>query len=510
MSKQQYILLPKSGFLGGAERGEAEAMRMIPHRRSTQRPAMAKLEMAGRHDIKVVDSISEVGPKLIEMDRAAGESLVGKDVSKHLRLMRAKHYRLPVVHPRHFNPEDAALKPPAVGKPAAAVGKPAPAGVEQLTFTITDAVSGKPVAGAKIAAYVDFANQKGAPPAVTDNSGKATVPWLKTFPTIESLYIFSPDPPVYWGVYRSNLRVKSNLSFAMKPVVPTKDAVTFFFPKTQFNANAGVLVGIVDTGVAKHPALNLVGGANLVQGEDPNDFGSSGNPHGTHVAGLVGANGLMRGIAPKVMLRSYRVFGKGAENATNFAILKGIDAAVKDGCDIINLSLGVDEEDKPMEEAITHARDHGAVVIAAAANNYGGPVGFPSAYPICLGVSAIGRMGTFPKASQPAGDISSVVGENPLDFFAAFSSIGPTLNFTGPGVGLISTVPDDTYGQMSGCSMACPVVSGCAASLLSQDSKLLKSKRDRQRSDKLVAKLAKSASSLGFAPDHVGKGMPAC
>lgn len=505
MSKQHYILLPKSGFVGSKERGDAGAMRLIPHVRSSERPVPATLEMAGRHDIRVLDSISEIGPKLIEMDEAEGEALVGKDASTNYRVERIKYYRLPVVHRKDFNPEDAGPQAPTTA------AKIKPSDIQQLTFTVTDSVSGKPIAGAKVAAYVDFSKQKGAPPATTDASGKATVPWLKAIPTIESLYIFPPDPPVYWGTYCSNLPVEASLSFAMEPVIPTyKDAVTFFFPKTNFIADSGVLVGIVDTGVAKHPALNLVGGVNLVQGEDPADFGSSGNPHGTHVAGLVGAKGSMRGTAPGVKLRSYRVFGAGAANATNFAILKGIDAAVKEGCDIINMSLGVDEEDKAMEDAITHARNEGAVVIAAAANNYGGPVGYPSAYPICVATSAIGRMGTFPKSSQPASDVTSNLGKDPLDFLAAFSSIGDSLNFTGPGVGIVSTVPDNTYGQMSGCSMACPVVSGCAASLLSQDKVLLKAKRDRKRSDALVAKLTKSASSLGFAANYVGKGMPAC
>jgi subtilisin len=499
MSKAQFVLLPKSGLFGSAEQGDADAMRMIPHVQSAERALPARLEMAGRHEIRVLDSVSQIGPKLVEMDQTAGHALAGKHVPGPYRLFHVKYYRPAAIHPKDFNPKGVA---------AANVSN---ADIVSLSFAITDSATGKPVVGAKIAAYVDFSKQKGSPPAVTDNSGTATVLWLKTIPTIESLFIFSPEPPVYWGIYRSKLAVNGNFSFSMEPVVPKyEDGVRAFFPKTKFAADSGVLVGIVDTGVAQHPALNLVGGENLVQGEDAGDYGSSGNPHGTHVAGLAGAKGLMQGIAPGVKLRSYRVFGKGAENATNFAILKGVNAAVKDKCDIVNLSLGVNEEDKVLEEAITHARNHGAVVIAAAGNDYGDPVGYPASYPICVAVSTIGRVGTFPKGSQPEGDVTARRGKNPTDFVAAFTNVGTSLDFTGPGVGLISTVPVDTYGQMSGTSMSCPVVSGCAACLLSQDGLLLKMKRDRRRSDTLVAKLTQSASLLGFAPEDVGKGMPAC
>jgi len=499
MSKAHFVLLPKSGLFGSAEQGDADAMRAIPHVQAAERALPAHLEMAGRHAIRVLDSVSEVGPKLVEMDQSAGHALAGRHVPGPYRLFHVKYYRPAAIHPKDFNPK---------GLAEAQVSN---ADIESLSFTLTDSVTGNPVVGAKIAAYVDFSKQKGSPPVVTDNSGTATVLWLKTIPTIESLYIFSPEPPIYWGIYRTNLAVTGSFSFAIEPVVPTSgDGLTALFPKTNFLADSGVLAGIVDTGVAQHPALNLIGGENLVQGEEAGDYGSSGNPHGTHVAGLVGAKGLMQGIAPGVKLRSYRVFGKGAENATNFAILKGVNAAVRDNCDVVNLSLGVNEEDKVLEEAITHARNHGAVVISAAGNDYGAPVGYPASYPICVAVSAIGRVGTFPKGSQPDGDVTSRHGTDPLNFVAAFSNIGKSLDFTGPGVGLISTVPGNAYGQMSGTSMSCPVVSGCAVCILSQDGALLKAKRDRKRSDKLVAKLKKSASLLGFAPTDVGNGIPAC
>jgi subtilisin len=74
----------------------------------------------------------------------------------------------------------------------------------------------------------------------------------------------------------------------------------------------------------------VAGGLNCVTGEkDPNDFGDNGEGHGTHVGGIIAAKGTpprgFRGLAPGVALRSYRVFGKGTEGASNYDIAKAID-----------------------------------------------------------------------------------------------------------------------------------------------------------------------------------------
>jgi subtilisin len=272
-----------------------------------------------------------------------------------------------------------------------------------------------------------------------------------------------------------------------------------------------VTVGIVDTGVGPHPDLLVAGGMNAVTGEDPNDFGDNGAGHGSHVGGIVAARGTppqgLRGLAPGASLRSYRVFGKGASGASNFAIAKAIDQAVTDHCDIINLSLGGGPSDPATQSAVHDARQQGCVVIAAAGNDGRGPVSFPAADPLCVAVSAMGRKGTFPKGSLEEGEVKAPLGTDADEFIAAFSNVGPEVDLTGTGVGILSTVPDG-YAPMSGTSMASPAVAGFAARLLSQLPAVLAMPRNQDRSDAIAKALLQSAKDRGFPAEMQGNGLP--
>jgi len=79
---------------------------------------------------------------------------------------------------------------------------------------------------------------------------------------------------------------------------------------------------------------------------------------------------------------------------------------------------------------------------------------------------------------------------------------------TGPGVGIVSTIPPNDYGVMDGTSMACPAITGVAARLLSSEGQTLKMARDGSRSDAMAKLLLAAAKSLGFPPDLEGRGLP--
>ncbi|PEN37702.1 peptidase S8, partial [Bacillus wiedmannii] len=119
-----------------------------------------------------------------------------------------------------------------------------------------------------------------------------------------------------------------------------------------FTGTKNIIVGIIDSGLdQKHPDLKnsiVFGSKNLVprsglRGREPNETGNMHDindilGHGTSVAGQIAANGLLKGVAPGIGIKSYRVFG--GLGGESIWIMKGIVEAAKDDVDVINLSLG--------------------------------------------------------------------------------------------------------------------------------------------------------------------------
>src|SRR5699024_2667403 len=138
----------------------------------------------------------------------------------------------------------------------------------------------------------------------------------------------------------------------------------------------GVKVGIIDTGIDyHHPDLkrNYKGGYDTIDGDnDPMEsVKSQGIPtiHGTHVAGIIGANGRMKGVAPECSLYAYRALGPGGVGTTE-SVVMAIERAIKDKMDVINLSLGndVNGPDWPTSIALNKAVEKGIVAVTASGN----------------------------------------------------------------------------------------------------------------------------------------------
>jgi subtilisin len=126
---------------------------------------------------------------------------------------------------------------------------------------------------------------------------------------------------------------------------------------------------------------------------------------------------------------------------------------------------------------------------------------------MAIGISAMGRKGTFPKGSVESGDVRVPYGTDRAEFIAAFSNIGSEIDLTGPGVGVISTVPGG-HATMSGTSMACPGVTGAAARTLSSRKEILEMPRDQARSDAMANALLTSGALRGFGGEYEGHGLP--
>lgn len=202
------------------------------------------------------------------------------------------------------------------------------------------------------------------------------------------------------------------------------------------------------------------------------------------------------------------MFGRDAEGASNFSIAKAIDRAVQSGCDIINMSLGGGDPDDATRAAMEDALAAGSLVIVASGNDDRSPVSFPaSASPPAIAVSAMGRKGTFPAHTTGEDAVAKPFGKDPKNFVAAFSNVGPEIDLTGTGVGILSTVPGGHL-PMDGTSMATPAVVGFAAKLLARMPSILAMPRTPARANAMAQALFGAASLLGFGVNFEGHGLP--
>ena len=150
----------------------------------------------------------------------------------------------------------------------------------------------------------------------------------------------------------------------------------------------GVNVAVIDTGIDfDHPDLGgcFGPGCRVAKGFDfvgdafdndtvttvtPDPIPDDCNGHGTHVAGIIGANGDIKGVAPGVTFFAYRVFG--CEGTTTADImLDAMERARRDGADVVNISIGSAFQwpEYPTAKAADRLVRHGIVVVASAGND---------------------------------------------------------------------------------------------------------------------------------------------
>ncbi len=145
----------------------------------------------------------------------------------------------------------------------------------------------------------------------------------------------------------------------------------------------GITVAVIDTGCDyTHPdlvhAFGDYKGWDFVDNDDdpqetpPGIIPEGETAHGTHVSGTIAANGLIKGIAPEAKLLAYRVLGPGGSGYTT-DVVAGIERAVLDGADVMNLSLGntINDPDWATSIALDWAMAEG--VVAATSNGNSGP-----------------------------------------------------------------------------------------------------------------------------------------
>ncbi len=186
--------------------------------------------------------------------------------------------------------------------------------------------------------------------------------------------------------------------------------------------------------------------------------------HGTHVAGIIGAerdNGKgMNGVADNVRLMSIRAVPDGDEHDKDIAL--AIRYAVDNGARVINMSFGkgYSPEKKWVDDAVRYAVSKGVILVHAAGNDakdVDTTFNYPSA--------------EYLDGSRPATwiTVGASGDEKAGGLVASFSNYGKKdVDVFAPGVKIYSTVPGgDTYQNQQGTSMASPVVAGMAAFIMS-------------------------------------------
>ncbi|NUT55309.1 MAG: S8 family serine peptidase [Thermoleophilia bacterium] len=197
--------------------------------------------------------------------------------------------------------------------------------------------------------------------------------------------------------------------------------------------------------------------------------------HGTHVAGIAAGNAntlaegvRISGVAPRAYLGNYKALTIPTDadvglDGNSPELVAAIEAAVADGMDVINMSLGEPEIEPSRDivvKALGAAARAGVVPVVSAGNDFDefgrGSVGSPGATPEAITVGAV--------TTSRGG---------PEDVVASFSSSGPTPlslqlkpDVSAPGVGILSAAPRNQFVSLSGTSKAAPHVAGAVALLL--------------------------------------------
>lgn len=196
---------------------------------------------------------------------------------------------------------------------------------------------------------------------------------------------------------------------------------------------------------------------------DPKDETGSQNPgHGTHCAGILGAvgdNGKgISGMSQKISIMASRFLGADGSGDLMGAV-KSIDYATNNGAHVISASWGAGvsaSEAQPITEAISRANDKGVIFVAAASNDGKNNDGY-EVYP----------------ANTPLPNVITVAASNSSDGKPSWSNYGiGKVSLSAPGDAIYSTLPGEKYGNLSGTSMATPLVSGLVGLMLSHNPNL--------------------------------------
>lgn len=292
----------------------------------------------------------------------------------------------------------------------------------------------------------------------------------------DAVGLFAVRPDVVSAAPDRIVRVNATLN---DPSLPSQTGLAAIGAPAAWDRSTGTkatVVAVIDTGIDySHADLmtNLWTNVREVPGNGRDDDGNGyaddwigydfaandGDPadhdgHGTHVAGIIGAagnNGIgTSGVNPNTRIMALKFIGTDGNGYTSDAI-RAFNYAAANGARVANASWGSNVFDSVFATAIARAQSAGLILVTSAGNdssNNDAVPFYPASYAATLA------------------NVVAVAATDADGRLAGFSSYGPsTVAIAAPGTGILSTLPNNRYGTLSGTSMAAPFVTG-AISLL--------------------------------------------
>ena len=236
-----------------------------------------------------------------------------------------------------------------------------------------------------------------------------------------------------------------------------------------------VVVGVIDTGIdISHQ--DLINNIWINPGEQDNDADDDSNgyaddingwdfvnednsvfdlaesdEHGTHMSGIIAANGEVKGVAPNIKIMPLKALEHSGGYTSD--IIEAIEYAKNKGVKIINCSFASTQYNPALYDAIASNPD---ILFVCAAGNYGRSTEELVTFPACYNLDNIIAV----SAANNKGQLSLI------------STYGDYIDVAAPGVGIYSVLPSNQSGYMDGTSCSAAYVSGVAALLLSDNPEL--------------------------------------
>ncbi len=253
--------------------------------------------------------------------------------------------------------------------------------------------------------------------------------------------IYAPQPNYY---YRQQQAEDTASSLALQYALVKLDV-----PRAEQLAHgAGALIAVIDSGVDQtHPDLS----GSVADVFSGSGAAGGGDPHGTEIAGIICAHGVVRGVAPDARLLDVRVFKPSRADrpsvATTSELLRGIDWALAKHARVLNMSFA-GPRDALLEISVGVVSAKGAIVVAAAGNEGAkAPFAYPAAYP----------------------DVIAVTATDIADHLYPNANHGGYIALAAPGVDVLVPSGDHAHQLVSGTSYAAAHVTGIVALMIERN-----------------------------------------